>query len=196
MPDRSWITCSFPTHVIFRYHLPLSTILRDFCVICYWIRFRACQIKSWAQDHKVHIYLECHVCLPPRRNWDPPPPLPNACVPPPPQPKKGGTHSPADKGAGACMVPIRTSEEKLSTLSTLCTGLSFSFSCEYSFPLFSIFHYIELCFKRLYFTCTLYSIQVKHTFCHKFIAMIEKEQFGFYYSIEVISRRYSSENIQ
>ncbi len=23
MPDRGWITCSFPTHVIFRYHLPL-----------------------------------------------------------------------------------------------------------------------------------------------------------------------------
>ncbi len=29
MPDRSWITCSFPTRAIFRYHLPLRLFAKD-----------------------------------------------------------------------------------------------------------------------------------------------------------------------
>ncbi len=59
----------------------------------------------------------------PRPNWDPPHPSPpSECVPPPGTKGGGGTHSPAGEGVGA--VPIRTTGEKPSTMSTLCSSPS------------------------------------------------------------------------
>ncbi len=60
----------------------------------------------------------------PRWNWDSPTPLAASESALPPGPKGGGAHSPAAKGVGESQIP--TTGETLSTLPTLCTGLSWS----------------------------------------------------------------------
>jgi hypothetical protein len=63
-------------------------------------------MDTW--DQNVHIYLEYRrVC--PLVGIGTPHPLSYKRMCPPPEPKKGGTHSPADEGVG---VTIRTTGEK------------------------------------------------------------------------------------
>jgi hypothetical protein len=68
--------------------------------------------------HKVHIYLEYHIVCPLVWIGTPPPPLPQACAPHLPGTTEGGRYKLACVWGGGG-VPIRTTGEKLSTLSTL-----------------------------------------------------------------------------
>jgi hypothetical protein len=55
MAYRSWITCSFPTHVIFRYHLPLKKRL-DCVFTCIKTRKPVCQKSEGELDRSSHTW--------------------------------------------------------------------------------------------------------------------------------------------
>jgi hypothetical protein len=70
------------------------------CIMRHWSSLPlSTQRPILSLHHKVHIYLEYHMSLSLRRNWDPPPTSSPAseCVPPP---HPGGTRLPADEGLG------------------------------------------------------------------------------------------------
>ncbi len=52
MPDRSWITCSFPTHAIFPYHLPLTSTSSRLLGLSNDIAF-SFFVKTWHETRTV-----------------------------------------------------------------------------------------------------------------------------------------------
>ncbi len=66
IPDRSWITCPFPTHVIFSYHLPLSTFYPQ--MVYYWNQW-ADMAELWRRLTPADWGLSCQ-----RPHWAAPAP--------------------------------------------------------------------------------------------------------------------------
>jgi hypothetical protein len=91
------------------------------CCCCFLLLKSASSLVSTAYNTAINTQSLYNIpgvpqCLSPCLNWDLPPPLPQASVYPHPGTKGGGGHSPAGEGVG---VPIRTTVEKPSILSTL-----------------------------------------------------------------------------